>query len=95
MEQATHSTLTRILAKRLYDPYSCSVIENKEIIVDEISGLILAVKDLDSTDGAHPGEEWYAADLKTAKVVDLTMAQLVLPGFVDTHVHRTRSISTS
>ncbi|KAF8323130.1 hypothetical protein DL93DRAFT_2049805, partial [Clavulina sp. PMI_390] len=75
------STLTRILAKRLYDPYTCSILADKEIIVDEVSGLILA----DQRDSES--QLWYADDLKTAKVIDLREMQLVLPGFVDTHVH--------
>lgn len=83
-----HSTLTRILVKRLYDPYSFSILESKEIIVDEVSGIILAVIDLGSSVNDNDDEDW-SADAKNAKVIDLTGAQLVLPGLVDTHVHCT------
>lgn len=85
------STLTRILVKRLFDPYSFSIIEDKEILVDEVSGIILAVNDLGNSADANVDvvDEWYSADAKNAKVIDLTNAQLVLPGLVDTHVHCT------
>lgn len=89
-----HSNLTRILAKRLYDPYTRSILSNQEIIIDTDSGLILCVKQYESKPSStsfgdtndEETVEWHE-DLKNAKVIDLRYMQLVLPGFVDTHVH--------
>ena len=80
--------LIRVLAKRLFDPYTRSILSDKEILVDTVSGLILAVNDVSSIQ-RHEFDEWISVGVANARVIDLRDAQLVLPGFVDTHVHCT------
>lgn len=83
--------VTRILAARLYDSYTRTIVEHKEIIVDDISGLILAVRDVDDLSDAGLSQPLQVKgvdiDLSSARLIDLRSHQLVLPGFVDTHVH--------
>lgn len=98
----SHSPLTRILTKRLFDSYTGSILSNQEIVVDDDSGLILSVKHYDADSelssipyayayGDDELNEW-SGDLMNAKLVDLGDMQLVLPGFVDTHVHRKQAV---
>ncbi|KAH7914545.1 hypothetical protein BJ138DRAFT_1098600 [Hygrophoropsis aurantiaca] len=79
--------VTRILAGKLFDPYTLELLENQVITVDKESGLILNVQfspnfiDTIEPDGTVP-----VIAPSVVEVIDLRHLT-VLPGFVDTHVH--------
>ena len=76
---AMASPVTRILAGKLFDPYSGNILKNRQIFVSQESGLVLNVQEF---------HEWtiQAMDLTSPDIIDLR-EQTVLPGFVDAHVH--------
>ena len=74
------SPVVRILAGKLFDPYSGKLLENKIIAVSPHSGLILSVDSFDPCDHAA------RSLLDGSDIIDL-QNYTVLPGFVDAHVH--------
>ncbi|KAJ3521806.1 hypothetical protein NM688_g8970 [Phlebia brevispora] len=69
---------TKILAGKLFDPYSLDFLENRLITVSEKSGLIVDVQPFDHLTGIVLSRQPDVVDLRK---------QTVLPGFVDAHVH--------
>lgn len=78
---SSSSSVVTILAGKLFDPYTLTVVENQAIRVSRTTGRVVDVSsfglDLD-------------LDLDSDEVIDLR-GLTVLPGFVDVHVHRERS----
>lgn len=76
----------KILAGKLFDPYSKQVLLNRAIVVSSESGLILSVDEYDSSiDSPESRAESQGTD-SVCELIDLR-DQTVLPGLVDAHVH--------
>jgi len=76
---AAKSNIYEILVGQLFDPVSRGLLSNQVITVDRDTGLILAVQ--------PQGEARVRASNVEPTKIDLSHLT-VLPGFVDTHVHR-------
>lgn len=85
------STLKKIFAGKLFDPYTLQLVPKQLITVSTKSGLIVDVQPYDSSLeralGLEIDRESTANDEDRADVVDLRECT-VMPGFVDVHVHR-------
>ncbi|TFK56901.1 hypothetical protein OE88DRAFT_1730336 [Heliocybe sulcata] len=79
---AQEERVKRILAGRVFDPYTLGFHENQLITVSEDSGLILDVRPFTENDW----EDIQRRHARDKSIVDLR-GQTVLPGFVDAHVH--------
>lgn len=80
--------LVKILAGRVFDPYTLELLENRVITVDPRSGLIVDVQPFSDEDPLV----LQSKGSPSANVVDLRGKPVVLPGFVDVHVHRTFTV---
>ncbi|KAG2141087.1 hypothetical protein DEU56DRAFT_283261 [Suillus clintonianus] len=77
--QAQRAAATKkVLAGKLFDPYTLELLENQAITICNDSGMILDVSPF-----SEPGSDFASFD---GEVIDLRHLT-VLPGFVDTHVH--------
>ena len=72
--------MMRIYAGKIFDSYSCQLVDKKMITVSPESDLIQGIE-------SYSPRDLQAVDFSDPDNVDLTN-QTVLPGFVDAHVHR-------
>lgn len=73
----------RLLVPRLFDSLTGEVLRDQAITISRVSGLIVDVRSFAGI--ADPG----AILSDGAEVVDMRLHNLtILPGFIDTHVHR-------
>ena len=79
--RSSEKTIT-ILAGKVFDPFTLSFATKQAIYVSPEDGLIISVKSCTEDDFKS-----IRASVGSDELVDLTSAT-VLPGFVDTHVHR-------
>ncbi len=77
----TSPRMTRILAGKLFDPYTGDLLQNRLITVSPESGLILDVQPFDDSVLAS------IADLADPNAIVDLRDLTVLPGLVDVHVH--------
>ena len=79
--QSHRSEVYHIIAGKMFDSYTRTLIPNQVITVDKNEGIILDVQDY-SIFVTAPGK----LSEDNAEIIDLSHLT-VLPGFVDTHVH--------
>ena len=71
--------MIKIYAGKIFDSYSCKLVDKRVITVSPESGLIQAVE-------PYSPRDLHEEDFSDPDIVDLSN-QTVLPGFVDAHVH--------
>lgn len=82
-QRQSRTGLTRIVASSVFDPKLLKIHKDQAITIDNTSGLIIDVRSFHDEHDPFMGKYEYLVDL-----VDKDGSRpLVVPGFVDTHVH--------